>query len=207
MVYVMTGGPATGKGTRSKVLAEALGIPHISTGDILREVANDNRKIDNKLEHGKLIPDKVITKLLEERLLREDCKNGFVLDGYPRTLAQVELLDELLEKMDKKVDKVIELTVPDELVYRRILERKKCENCGRIYGLDFPPKNEKICDDCGTELTIRADDTRETVKERIETYKKNSKEILDHYREVGLLVTIDSSNHAENIILQAILEE
>lgn len=204
MVYIITGGPATGKGTRSAILSKALNIPHISTGDILRDVAADNKRIDNKLEHGKLIPDKVITKLLEERLSKEDCKNGFILDGYPRTLAQIKLLDEVLERLGKKVDKVIELTIPDELAYRRILERKKCEKCGKIYGIDFPSKIENVCDDCGGHLMVRADDTAETLKHRIETYRENSKEILDYYRNIGILKTIDSSDHSERIILEAI---
>ena len=200
MVYIITGGPATGKGTRSAILSKVLGIPHISTGDLLRNMANDNKRIDNKLEHGKLIPDKVITKLLEERLEKDDCKEGFILDGYPRTLAQIKLLDELLEKLGKKVDKVIELVIPDELAYRRILERKKCEQCGKIYGIDFPSKVENVCDECGGTLIVRADDTEETLKNRRETYRENSNEILDYYRNIGLLRTVDSSNQSERII-------
>ena len=140
MVYVMTGGPATGKGTRSDILAKALNIPHISTGDILREVAKKDENMKAKLSRGELISDEIITKLLDDRISKDDCKDGFILDGYPRTLEQIKLLDEVLLKYGKKVDKVIELTVPDELVFKRILERKKCENCGKMYGIDFPPR-------------------------------------------------------------------
>lgn len=203
MVYILTGGPATGKGTRSDILSKALNIPHISTGDILREVATKNNEIKEKLAKGELISDELITKLLEERLSEEDCKKGFVLDGYPRTLSQIKLLDKVLEKLGKKVDKVIELTAPDELVFKRILERKRCDNCGRMYGIDFPSKVENVCDDCGGKLSIRADDTKETLKNRIETYRENSKEILEYYKNVGLLKTVDSSGHSERIVKEA----
>lgn len=203
LVYILTGGPATGKGTRSEILAKALNIPHIATGDILRDVATKNKKINKKLKNGDLISDEIITELLEERLSEEDCKNGFVLDGYPRTLPQVTLLEQVLKRLGKKIDKVIELTVPDELVYKRILERKKCDNCGKMYGIDFPPKIENICDDCGGALSVRTDDTKETLKHRIETYRENSKEILDYYKSIGLLKTVDSSGHSERIVQEA----
>lgn len=204
MVYIITGGPATGKGTRSDILSKALNIPHISTGDILRDVAQTNEKINKKLSRGELISDEIITELLEERLSKEDCKDGFILDGYPRTVAQAILLDELLSKFNKKVDKVIELIAPDELVFKRILERKKCENCGAIYGIDFPPKVEGICDVCGGELSVRTDDTRETLQKRINTYKENSKDILNYYKEKGILKTVDSSSHPERMIKEAL---
>lgn len=203
MVYILTGGPATGKGTRSEILANALNIAHIATGDMLREVAKTDKEIQQKLANGELISDEIITKLLEERLSQEDCKEGFVLDGYPRTLAQVKLLDEVLDKLGKKVDKVIELTAPDELVFKRILERKKCDNCGKMYGIDFPSKVENVCDDCGGKLSVRADDTKETLKNRIDTYKANSKEILEYYKNIGLLKTVDSSGHSERIVQEA----
>lgn len=203
MIYVITGGPATGKGTRSDILAKALDIAHISTGDILREVAKTNEDIKNRLSRGELISDEIITDLLRERLSKEDCKKGFILDGYPRTLNQIHLLNKLLDEMGRKIDKVIELTAPDELVFKRILERKSCPKCGRMYGIDFPSKVEDICDDCGAHLEVRTDDTKETLQARIDTYKNNSKEILDYYRNVGLLKTVDSSAHPEEIVEQA----
>ena len=203
MIYVITGGPATGKGTRSDILAKALDIAHISTGDILREVAKTNEDIKNRLSRGELISDEIITDLLRERLSKEDCKKGFILDGYPRTLNQIHLLNNLLDEMGRKIDKVIELTAPDELVFKRILERKSCPNCGRMYEIDFPSKVEDICDDCGSHLEVRTDDTKETLQARIDTYKNNSKEILDYYRNVGLLKTVDSSAHPEEIVEQA----
>lgn len=206
MVYVITGGPATGKGTRSDILAEALKIAHISTGDLLREVAKTDKEIQGKLAKGELISDEIITRLLDERLSEADCQEGCILDGYPRTLSQVKLLDEVLAKHGKKVDKVIELTAPDELVFKRILERKKCDDCGKMYGIDFPSHVENVCDACGGKLTVRADDTKETLKARIDTYKANSKEILEYYKGIGLLKTVDSSGHPERIVAEAVEE-
>ena len=131
MIYILTGGPATGKGTRSEILANALKIPHIATGDMLREVALHDEEIREKLANGILISDEIITKLLEDRIKKDDCKEGFVLDGYPRTFKQAELLDELLNKLGRSITKVIELTVPDELAFKRILERKIRNDSGK----------------------------------------------------------------------------
>ncbi len=200
MNYILTGGPATGKGTRSEILSKALGIAHISTGDILREVSKKDETMKDMLSKGILIPDETMTKLLKERLMQDDCKKGFILDGYPRTINQVYELEKILDEMGVKIDKVIELTVPDELAFKRILERKKCEKCGKMYGIDFPPKVENVCDVCGGKLVIRTDDTKETLKARIDTYKKNSKEILEYYKNKGLLKTIDSSSHPERMV-------
>lgn len=200
MIYILTGGPATGKGTRSDILARALDIPHISTGEILREVSKKDDEIASKLSKGELISDDTITSLLRDRLSMDDCKNGFVLDGYPRTLPQVYLLEDLLNELGRKIDKVIELVVPDELVYKRILERKQCKSCSRMYGIDFPPKVENVCDDCGGELIVRTDDTKETLKKRIDTYRKNSEGILNYYRQKGILKTVDASAHPEQVI-------
>ena len=200
MIYILTGGPATGKGTRSEILARALNIPHIATGDMLRAVAQENEEIREKLQRGELISDEIITGLLEERLKKEDCEAGFVLDGYPRTYKQAELLEELLAKFGREITIVMELTVPDELAFKRILERKKCEECGEMYGIDFPPKVEDVCDKCGGHLSVRTDDTRETLSRRINTYRENAKAILDFYREKGLLMTVDASANPETVV-------
>ena len=200
MIYILTGGPATGKGTRSDILAKSLNIPHIATGDMLRTVAKTNEEIAAKLQRGELISDDIITNLLEERITQEDCKEGFVLDGYPRTYKQAELLDELLKKHNRTITKVMELVVPDELAFKRILERKKCAKCGEMYGIDFPPKVEDVCDKCGGHLSVRTDDTRETLAKRINTYRENAKEILDFYRQKGLLMTVDASHNPETVI-------
>lgn len=201
MVYIFMGGPATGKGTRSDILAKHLNIPHISTGDMLREASENDEKIAEKLSKGMLISDDDITEMLRKRIKKEDCKKGFILDGYPRTIKQVHMLDEILKEVNKEVTKVFELVVEDELAFRRILERKKCEKCGKAYGIDFPSKVENVCDDCGGKLLIRTDDTKETLKSRIDTYKKNSKEIIQYYKNAGILKTVDASNHPEHVIL------
>lgn len=203
MIFILTGGPATGKGTRSEILANALHIPHIATGDMLREVAQTNEEIAAKLQAGELISDDIITALLDQRISRDDCKDGFVLDGYPRTYNQAVLLDELLKKHNREITKVMELVVPDELAFKRILERKRCEKCGEMYGIDFPPKVEDVCDKCGGHLSIRTDDTKETLTKRINTYRKNEKAIINFYKEKGLLMTVDASHNPESVIEDA----
>lgn len=204
MIYILTGGPATGKGTRSDILAKALNIPHISTGDMLREKAQKDEELKASLSRGELVPDSMINAILEERITRKDCVNGFVLDGYPRTYAQAVKLDELFEKYGLSITKVMELVVPDELAFKRILERKKCDNCGEQYGIDFPPKVEDVCDKCGGHLSIRTDDTKETLAKRINTYRENAKEILDYYKEKGLLYTYDASHNPESVVKDAL---
>ena len=204
MIYILTGGPATGKGTRSDILAKALNIPHISTGDMLRERAQKDSELKASLSRGELVPDSMINAILEERITREDCVNGFVLDGYPRTYSQAVTLDELFEKYGLSITKVMELVVPDELAFKRILERKKCDNCGEQYGIDFPPKVEDVCDKCGGHLSIRTDDTKETLAKRINTYRENAKDILDYYRNKGLLYTYDASHNPETVVEDAL---
>ena len=204
MIYILTGGPATGKGTRSDILAKALNIPHISTGDMLREKAQKDEELKASLSRGELVPDSMINALLEERITRKDCANGFVLDGYPRTYAQAVELDRLFEKYGLSITKVMELVVPDELAFKRILERKKCDNCGEQYGIDFPPEVDDVCDKCGGHLSIRTDDTKETLAKRINTYRENAKEILDYYRDKGLLYTYDSSHNPESVVKDAL---
>jgi adenylate kinase len=204
MIYILTGGPATGKGTRSDILAKALNIPHISTGEMLRERAQKDPELKASLSRGELVPDSMINAILEERITREDCANGFVLDGYPRTYAQAVELDRLFEKYGLSITKVMELVVPDELAFKRILERKKCDNCGEQYGIDFPPKVEDVCDKCGGHLSIRTDDTKETLAKRINTYRENAKEILDYYKEKGLLYTYDASHNPESVVKDAL---
>ena len=204
MIYILTGGPATGTGTRSDILAKALNIPHISTGDMLREKAQKDEELKASLSRGELVPDSMINALLEERITRKDCVNGFVLDGYPRTYAQAVELDRLFEKYGLSITKVMELVVPDELAFKRILERKKCDNCGEQYGIDFPPKVDDVCDKCGGHLSIRTDDTKETLAKRINTYRENAKEILDYYRDKGLLYTYDASHNPESVVEDAL---
>jgi len=196
----MLGGPATGKGTRSEILSDKLKIPHISTGEILRVAAERDHEISQKLSNGELITDDVINALLYTRLSRDDCKNGFVLDGYPRKIDQAFALEAMMRKLNTRITEVIELVVPTEVAFQRILGRRECPKCGKSYGIDFPSMNGDNCDECGTKLEIRSDDTEETLKRRIATYQMLSKPILDYYRKKGILKTIDSSSHPEKVL-------
>lgn len=200
MIYVLIGGPATGKGTRSEILAKALKIPHISTGELLRKVSETNEIVSRSLAKGELIPDEAVTEVLYDRIKEPDCVNGFILDGYPRTLIQARLLEVVLKRINQELTMVIELIVSEDIAFRRVLERRECDNCGKLYGVDFPPKVEGICDDCGGKLTKRSDDTRETLRNRIALYGKNSAPILAYYKEKKLLKTIDASSHPEKIV-------
>lgn len=200
MIYIITGGPATGKGTRANILSKKVNVPHISTGELLRKEAIQNTEIANKLAKGELITDEVITKILYNRIIEKDCNNGFILDGYPRTYPQVLLLDEMLNKLNRSIYRVVELVIPDELAFKRILERKICSKCKKSYGIDFPPVIEDICDKCGGKLIVRSDDTKETLEKRLATYKENAKKILEHYNNIGILKTIDASEHPEEIV-------
>ena len=200
MIYVMLGGPATGKGTRSEILSHKFRVPHISTGEILRTAAEKNDDIKQKLSNGELITDDVINELLYLRLSKDDCKNGFILDGYPRKLDQVLALEAMMRKLNTEITEVIELVVSREIAFARILGRRECPSCGKSFGVDFPSEKGDFCDECGAKLIKRSDDTEETLTRRIETYQKMSKPILDYYRKKGILKTIDSSNHPEKVL-------
>lgn len=200
MIYVMLGGPATGKGTRSEILSDKLKIPHISTGEILRDAAEKDNDIKQKLASGELISDDVINKLLYIRLSNADCKKGFILDGYPRKIDQAYALEAMMRKLNMKITEVIELIVSRELALRRVLERRECPKCGKVFGLDFPSKNGENCDECGTKLVVRSDDTEETLIKRMDAYQELSKPILDYYRKMGILKVVDSSSHPEKVM-------
>lgn len=194
------GGPAAGKGTMSKILCAELKIPHISTGDLLRKLGETDPDIHEKLSKGMYISDEITTKLLYERISQVDCLNGCVIDGYPRNLNQAHLLDDMLHKLGKSLTAAIELTVPDSIVFERILKRKACPKCGKIYGLTVPSKVENICDDCKLELVKRSDDNEETLKIRIDLYKEKAQPILEYYKNKGLLITIDASDNPQKIL-------
>jgi len=200
MIYVMLGGPATGKGTRSEILSDKLKIPHISTGEILRVAAERDNDINQRLSKGELITDDVINALLYRRLSRDDCKDGFVLDGYPRKIDQAFALEAMMRKLNMRITEVIELVVSTEIAFKRVLGRRECPKCGKSFGIDFPSMNGDNCDECGTKLEVRSDDTEETLRKRISTYQMLSKPILDYYRKRGILKTIDSSSHPEKVL-------
>ena len=198
MIIVMLGAPGSGKGTVAKLLTETLNIEHISTGDMFREEIKSGSELGKELENymadGKLVPDDVVIRILDERLSRPTAQNGVVLDGFPRTKIQAEHLKELLNAKGKKINVAIQLNIPDEDIIYRTVKRRICSNkdCGAIYNLEFnKPKQEGICDICGSELYRREDDNEETVKRRIDTYHKRSEPIIKYFEEEGILYTVD----------------
>ena len=198
MIIVMLGAPGSGKGTVAKLLTETLNIEHISTGDMFREEIKSGSELGKELENymadGKLVPDDVVIRILDERLSRPTAQNGVVLDGFPRTKIQAEHLKELLSTKGKKINVAIQLNIPDEDIIYRTVKRRICSNkdCGAIYNLEFnKPKQEGICDICGSELYRREDDNEETVKRRIDTYHKRSEPIIKYFEEEGILYTVD----------------
>ncbi|MEM3078991.1 MAG: nucleoside monophosphate kinase [Thermoproteota archaeon] len=188
MRLVIFGPPGSGKGTYASRLAPRLGVPHISTGDILREEVKSGselgRSISSYVSNGKLVPDEVVNRVMEKRLSQEDCKRGFILDVYPRTLQQAFFLDRF-----SKIDFVINLNVPDEVIVRRLSSRLVCRRCGAIYNrITLPPRVEGVCDKCGGELYQRDDDKPEVVRERIRIYKNEAAPLLEHYRRTGVAI-------------------
>jgi len=198
LIIVMLGAPGSGKGTVAKLLTETLNIEHISTGDMFREEIKSGSELGKELENymsdGKLVPDDVVIKILDERLSRPTAQNGVVLDGFPRTKIQAEHLKELLNAKGKKINVAIQLNIPDEDIIYRTVKRRICSNkdCGAIYNLEFnKPKQEGICDICGSKLYRREDDNEETVKRRIDTYHKRSEPIIKYFEEEGILYTVE----------------
>jgi adenylate kinase len=199
----MLGAPASGKGTQSAVVAQKLGIPHISTGDIFRwNIANNTpigAEAKKYIDKGLLVPDELTINILRDRIEMEDCKDGFVLDGYPRTINQQESLDKMLEDCGKSIDMAINLVVTDEEVVRRISGRRMCK-CGKAYHIvTYPSKKPDICDLCNGELYTRKDDTVEVANTRLDTYKKQSEPIIGVYMEKGILVDIDGHNPQDKV--------
>lgn len=195
-VYYVPGGPASGKGTRCRILAERLGLPHISTGDMLRERSKTDKELERDLAAGKLASDDLVLELLLERLSADDCKDGYILDGVPRNLYQALAVIEILG--DKFNLICIELEIPDNVAMERILGRKNCESCGDIVNVDI---NHVICEKCGGTLVTRSDDTPETVLERIRIYKSNQKDIQDTFIKQGYRYSfLNSENNPEKIL-------
>ena len=192
MIIIMLGAPGTGKGTIAGILSKELGIPQVSTGDIFRKNISEKTELgklaESYISNGKLVPDDVTVKLIEDRLQANDAKNGVILDGFPRTVAQAEALDEILSNTNKKVDVTINLTTPEEEIIERVVNRRICPKCKRVYNLVLnPPVQEGICNDCGSELIARADDNEETIKNRLQTYFEQTSPLVDYYQNKGNL--------------------
>lgn len=192
MIIIMLGAPGTGKGTIAGILSKKLGIPQVSTGDIFRKNISEKTELgklaERYISNGKLVPDDVTVKLVEDRLKKDDAKDGVILDGFPRTVAQAEALDEILLNSNKKVDITINLTTPEEEIIERVVNRRICSKCKRVYNLVLnPPKQDGICDGCGSELTAREDDNEETIKNRLQTYFDQTSPLVDYYDKKGNL--------------------
>ena len=192
MNIVMMGAQGTGKGTVAGMLKEKLNIPHISTGEIFRKNIKEGTelgKIATKYaDEGKLVPDEVTNNMVKNRLEESDCENGFILDGYPRNLAQAEELDKILEKQGKKVDLVVYLKTPTEEIVERVMARRECPKCKRVYNMVLnKPKNGEICDDCGIDLIKRVDDTEEKLKTRLDIFYTETEPVIDYYNKKGIV--------------------
>ena len=202
---VFLGPPGAGKGTYAKALVKELGIPHISTGDMFRETASSGselgRKIKETMERGDLVPDELVNEMVKERLSRSDCKDGFILDGYPRTVAQAEALDGILKEMGKELTWAIFFDVPEEVVVQRLTNRRICPKCGRIYNLlTMPPKEDNLCDVCKVPLIQRDDDKEEVVRRRYKVYMENTVPVVEYYEDAGKLKRIDGTIGVENVV-------
>ncbi len=191
MKLVFFGAPGAGKGTQAEIVSEKLGIPAVSTGAIIRKAVKDGTPMGiaakDKIEKGELVPDEVVIGIIRERIAEDDCKNGFILDGFPRTVPQAEALD----RMGVAIDIVLELEVPDEKIIKRMSGRRTCTKCGATYHIVYKaPKKEGICDICGEALTTRKDDAPEVVKSRLDTYHSETEPLRDFYAKKGILKTV-----------------
>ena len=198
MKIIMLGAPGAGKGTQAKQIAAKYSIPHISTGDIFRANIKNGTELGKKaktfMDQGLLVPDELVVDLVVDRVNQEDCKNGYVLDGFPRTIPQAEALDKALSANGESVDYAINVEVPDENIINRMSGRRSCKDCGAIFHVQYnPPKKENCCDVCGGELILRDDDKAETVKKRLEVYHEQTAPLIAHYKEAGSLHEIDGT--------------
>lgn len=200
----MLGAPGAGKGTQAKQIADKYGIPHISTGDIFRANLKQGTELGKKakeyMDQGLLVPDELTCDLVMDRIGQEDCKNGFVLDGFPRTIPQAEALDKALANINEKMDYAVDVDVPDENIVNRMSGRRACINCGATYHIvSIPTKVEGICDRCGEKVVLRDDDQPETVKKRLNVYHEQTQPLIDYYKKQDILRTVDGTQPMEQV--------
>ena len=203
----MLGAPGAGKGTQAGRLAEAYKIPHISTGDIFRANIKGGTELGKKaksyMDAGKLVPDELVCDLVSDRISQEDCRDGFILDGFPRTIPQAEALDAAMAKMGIKLDAAVNVDVPDDNIVRRMSGRRACLKCGATYHIEYlPPKAEGICDSCGSELVLRDDDKPETVLTRLSVYHEQTQPLIEYYEKAGALKTVDGTVSADEVFAE-----
>jgi len=192
MIYVILGAPGSGKGTRADILEEKLGIVHISTGSMIRENEEIYEEYKDRITKGYLLSDEIISNMLKERLRKSDVEKGCIIDGYPRNMEQVYILEEILLGIGKKVDKVFLLEADNETIYSRILSRTVCPKCSETYNKKYADENDNRCGKCGETLVLRTDDNSETLKNRIDVYYSNIDEIKEYYIKKGILEIVDS---------------
>ena len=210
MKIIMLGAPGAGKGTQAKKIAEKYQIPHISTGDIFRANIKGGTELGMKaktfMDQGMLVPDEITIGMLMDRIGQEDCINGYVLDGFPRTIPQAESLTKALAERGEKVDYAINVDVPDENIINRMSGRRACLGCGATYHITFnPPVKEGICDTCGQELVLRDDDKPETVKKRLDVYHQQTQPLIDYYKNAEVLAEVDGTQPMD-AVFQGIVE-
>ena len=210
MKIIMLGAPGAGKGTQAKQIADKYQIPHISTGDIFRANIKNGTELGKKakeyMDQGALVPDELTCDLVMDRIKQDDCKNGFVLDGFPRTIPQAEALDNALKGIGEKMDYAIDVDVPDENIVNRMGGRRACLNCGATYHVvSIPTKVEGICDRCGSGVVLRDDDKPETVQKRLTVYHEQTQPLIDYYKKQGILKSVDGTVPMESVF-SAIVE-
>lgn len=204
MKIIMLGAPGAGKGTQAKMLADKYKIPHVSTGDIFRANIKNGTELGTKakvyMDQGMLVPDELTCDLVVDRIKQDDCKDGYILDGFPRTIPQAECLDKALDALNDKIDFAVNVEVPDENIIRRMSGRRACLSCGRTYHIVYnPPKEEGICDDCKKELVLRDDDKPETVEKRLKVYHEQTQPLIDYYRNKGVLAEVDGTRDMQEV--------
>ena len=209
MKIIMLGAPGAGKGTQAKQIAGKYSIPHISTGDIFRANIKNGTELGKKakeyMDQGLLVPDELTCDLVVDRIGQDDCKSGFVLDGFPRTIPQAEALTNALDKLGQKMDFAIDVDVPDENIVKRMSGRRACLECGATYHVvSIPPKKEGICDACGSELVLRDDDKPETVQKRLDVYHEQTQPLIDYYKKAGILKSVDGTQPMEDVFAEIV---
>lgn len=204
MKIIMLGAPGAGKGSQASRIAKEYQLPHISTGDIFRANLKEETELGKRaksfMDKGELVPDDITIAMLLDRIHKEDCKNGYILDGFPRTIPQAEALKEALAKKDEKIDLALDVEASDELIIKRMAGRRTCPACGAIYHIvTLPPKTEGICDRCGADLIQRKDDNEETVKNRLKIYHEVTEPLISYYKKEGILEEIDGAEELDKV--------
>lgn len=214
MKIIMLGAPGAGKGTQAQMIADKYKVPHISTGDIFRANIKNGTELGMEakkyMDQGLLVPDELTVKILLDRVAKEDCQDGYVLDGFPRTIPQAEVLDKALNERGDAIDYAIDVDVPDENIVKRMLGRRACLSCGATYHMEHvPPQKEGVCDRCGKELVLRDDDREETVLNRLKVYHDQTQPLIQFYKEKGVLQTVDGTKPMQEVFdsITAILEK